>query len=142
VRLSPLGTSVTIWPIVPAPDDDDECGAVGGMRTGRGNRSTQRRPAPVPLRTPQIPHDLTWARTRDRPGGNPGTNRLSYGMANSSTKSITQHIFGGRNFETVSNTQKNSHRCININTESVDMCMTYLHTKLTCLIPTIYQTAS
>jgi hypothetical protein len=41
VRLSPLGTSTTNWPIVPAPDDDDddECGAVGGMRIGRGNRS-------------------------------------------------------------------------------------------------------
>jgi hypothetical protein len=36
MRLSPLGTSATIWPIVSAPaddddddDDDDECGAVG-----------------------------------------------------------------------------------------------------------------
>jgi hypothetical protein len=38
-------------------DDDDECGAVGGMRIGRGNRS-----APVPLCLPQVPHDLTWAR--------------------------------------------------------------------------------
>jgi hypothetical protein len=27
--------------------DDDECGAVGGM-IGRGNRSTWRKPAPVP----------------------------------------------------------------------------------------------
>jgi hypothetical protein len=27
VRLSPLGTSATNWPIVPAPDDH-ECGAV------------------------------------------------------------------------------------------------------------------
>jgi hypothetical protein len=43
---------------------DDECGAVGGMRTGRGNRSTRRKPAPVPLCPPQIPHDLTWAWTR------------------------------------------------------------------------------
>jgi hypothetical protein len=34
------------------------------MRIGRGNRSTQRKPAPVPLCPPQIPHDLTWARTR------------------------------------------------------------------------------
>jgi hypothetical protein len=33
VRLSPLGTSATNWPIVPAPDDGD-CGAVGGMRIG------------------------------------------------------------------------------------------------------------
>jgi hypothetical protein len=43
---------------------DDECGAVGGMRIGRENRSTRRKPAPVPLCPPQIPHDLTWARTR------------------------------------------------------------------------------
>jgi hypothetical protein len=43
--------------------DDDDCGAVGGMRTGRGNRSIRRKPAPVPLCPPQIPHDLTWART-------------------------------------------------------------------------------
>jgi hypothetical protein len=60
VRLSPLGTSATVWLIVPAPDND-VCGAVGGMRIGRGNRSTRSKPAPVP---PQIPHDLTWDRTR------------------------------------------------------------------------------
>jgi hypothetical protein len=41
-------------------DDDDECGAVGEMRFGRGNLSTRRKPTPVPLYTPQIPHDLTW----------------------------------------------------------------------------------
>jgi hypothetical protein len=45
-------------------DDDDDCGAVGGIRIGRGNRSTLRNPAPVPLDPPQIPHDLTLARTR------------------------------------------------------------------------------
>jgi hypothetical protein len=37
--------------------------AVRGM-IGRGNRSARRKPAPVPLCSPQIPHDLTWARTR------------------------------------------------------------------------------
>jgi hypothetical protein len=42
----------------------DECGVVGGMRIGRGNRSTRRKHAPVPLCPPQIPHDLTWDRTR------------------------------------------------------------------------------
>jgi hypothetical protein len=42
---------------------DGECGAVGGMRIGRGNRNTRRKPAPVPLHPPQIPCDLTWART-------------------------------------------------------------------------------
>jgi hypothetical protein len=44
--------------------DDDECGAVGGISIGRGSRSTRRKPAPVPLCIPQIPHDLSWARTR------------------------------------------------------------------------------
>jgi hypothetical protein len=43
---------------------DDECGAVGGMRIGRGNLSTRRKPVLVPLCPPQIPHDLTWTRTR------------------------------------------------------------------------------
>jgi hypothetical protein len=38
--------------------DDDECGAVGGM-IGRGNRITRRKPAPLSLCPPQIPHDLT-----------------------------------------------------------------------------------
>jgi hypothetical protein len=38
---------------------DDDYGAVGGMRIGRINRSTRRKPAPVPLCPPQIPHDLT-----------------------------------------------------------------------------------
>jgi hypothetical protein len=48
VRLSPLGTLITNSPIVPAWMID-EYGAFGGMRAGRGNRSTQRKPAPVPL---------------------------------------------------------------------------------------------
>jgi hypothetical protein len=64
VRLSPFGTLATNWPIVPSPDDDDECGAVGGIRIGRGNRSTRRKPAAEPLCPSQIPHDLTWAQTR------------------------------------------------------------------------------
>jgi hypothetical protein len=42
---------------------DDECDAVSGMRIGRGNRSTRRKPAPVLLCPPQIPHDLTWDQT-------------------------------------------------------------------------------
>jgi hypothetical protein len=43
---------------------DDYCGAVGGMRIGRGNRSTRRKPTPAPLCAPQIPHDVTCARIR------------------------------------------------------------------------------
>jgi hypothetical protein len=36
VRLGPLGTAATDWPIVPAPGDYDD-GEFGGMKIGRGN---------------------------------------------------------------------------------------------------------
>jgi hypothetical protein len=49
------------WPIVPAPGDYDN-GEIGGI-IGRGNRSTRRKPAPVPLCPPQTPYA---ARTRTR----------------------------------------------------------------------------
>jgi hypothetical protein len=46
------------WPIVPAldDDDDDEYGAVGGMRIGQETK--------VLLRLPQIAHDVTWDHTQ------------------------------------------------------------------------------
>jgi hypothetical protein len=60
VRLSLLGTAATVWLIVPASDDDDDdCGVIGGMRNDKGNRSTWKKPAPVPLYPPQIPHELS-----------------------------------------------------------------------------------
>jgi hypothetical protein len=40
---------------------EGDCGAIAGMQIGRGNRSTCRKPTPVPLCPPQIPHDLTRA---------------------------------------------------------------------------------
>jgi hypothetical protein len=40
-----------------------ECGAVGEKKVGRGTPTNQSKPAPVPLRPPQIPHDLTRACT-------------------------------------------------------------------------------
>jgi hypothetical protein len=43
--------------------NDEECGAVKGM-IDRGNRSTQRKPAPMLLCPPQIPHNLIRAGTR------------------------------------------------------------------------------
>jgi hypothetical protein len=46
---------------VSAPGDYDN-GEIGG-KIGRGNRSTRRKPAPVPLYSPQTPHA---ARTRTR----------------------------------------------------------------------------
>jgi hypothetical protein len=36
--------------------DEDDCGAIGGMKIGRGNRSTRRKSAPAPLCPPQITH--------------------------------------------------------------------------------------
>jgi hypothetical protein len=62
VQLGPLGTAATNRPIVPAPGDYD-AGEIGGKMIGRGNRSTRRKPAPVPLCPPQNPHA---ARTRTR----------------------------------------------------------------------------
>jgi hypothetical protein len=56
-------------------------GAIGGMKFGRGNRSTRRKPTPAPLRPPQNPTRQTRSRTPDRSGGKPATNRLSYGAA-------------------------------------------------------------
>jgi hypothetical protein len=65
VRLSPLGTAATTGLFYqPQMIDDGDCGAVGGMKICSGNRSTRRKPAPMLLYVPQIPHDLTRAWTR------------------------------------------------------------------------------
>jgi hypothetical protein len=60
IILSPLGMSATTWPIVAARNE--KYGAFGGISFGRGNRSTRRKPAPMPFCLPQIPHDLIWVR--------------------------------------------------------------------------------
>jgi hypothetical protein len=65
VRLSPLGTAATtVLLYQPRVIDDRDCGAIGGMKIGRGNRSTRIKPAPAPLCPSQIPHDQTRPRTR------------------------------------------------------------------------------
>jgi hypothetical protein len=66
VQLGPLGIAATDRPIVPVPGDFDDA-ETGGMMTGRGNRSTRRKPAPVPLCPPQTPYAL--------PGSEPGPPR-------------------------------------------------------------------
>jgi hypothetical protein len=64
VGLSSLGTAATSGLLYkPQTIDEGDCGAIGGMKIGRGNRSTRRIPAPAPLCPPQIPHDQTRART-------------------------------------------------------------------------------
>jgi hypothetical protein len=56
-------------------------GAIGGMKIGRGNRSTRRKLTPAPLCPPQNPTWQPLFRIPDRSGGKPATNRLSYGAA-------------------------------------------------------------
>jgi hypothetical protein len=57
VRLSPLGTAATTGLLYqPQMIDDDDCGEIGGMKIGRGNRSTRRKPAQRHFVPPQIPH--------------------------------------------------------------------------------------
>jgi hypothetical protein len=59
---------------------EGECGAIGGIKIGRGNRNTRRKPAPAPLCPPQIPLEQTRDRTRAA-AVKPAINRLSCGAA-------------------------------------------------------------
>jgi hypothetical protein len=76
VQLGPLGTAAINRPIVPALGDYDD-GEIGGMVTGRGNRSTRRKPAPVPFCPPQTTHACPEANPGRR-GGKPATYRVLY----------------------------------------------------------------
>jgi hypothetical protein len=63
VKLGSLGTTATNRPIVPAVGDYDD-GEIGGM-IGTGNRSTRRKPIPVPryfLNQILIFEDCSWLR--------------------------------------------------------------------------------
>jgi hypothetical protein len=65
-------------------------GAIGVI-SGRENRSTQRKPAPVPLCLPQIPYDLILARTR---AAAVGSRRLS---AWATARPLSQHLSADSN---------------------------------------------
>jgi hypothetical protein len=58
-----------------------ECGAIGGMRIGRGNRSTRRKLAAVTTLYTTNPIQFDLGSNRGRCGGKPATNHLSYGIA-------------------------------------------------------------
>jgi hypothetical protein len=76
VQLGPLCTAATSRPIVPDPRDHDAGEIVGII--GRGNRSTRRKSASVPLCSPQTTHaypDANPGRRHEKPG----INRLSCG---------------------------------------------------------------
>jgi hypothetical protein len=74
-------------------------GAIGGMKFGRGNRSTRRKPTPAPICPPQNPTWQTRSRTPDRSGGKPATNRLSYG-ATSCQEYIAKYMSERKTFRT------------------------------------------
>jgi hypothetical protein len=53
VGLSPLGTAATSGLLYkPQMIDEGDCGAIGGMKIGRGYRSTRRKLATAPLCPP------------------------------------------------------------------------------------------
>jgi hypothetical protein len=52
-----LGTAATSGLLYqPRMIGEGDCGEIGGLEIGRGNRSTSRKPAPAPFCPPQIPH--------------------------------------------------------------------------------------
>jgi hypothetical protein len=53
-----LGTAATTGLLYqPRIIGGGDCGEIGGIKIGRGNRSTRRKPAPLALCPPQISHD-------------------------------------------------------------------------------------
>jgi hypothetical protein len=57
---------------------DGDCGEIGGMKIGKGNRSTRRKPATLSTTNPTR---LDPRLNPGRRGGKPATNRLSSGAA-------------------------------------------------------------
>jgi hypothetical protein len=88
VGLSPLGAAATSGLLYkPQMIDEGDCGVIGGIKIGSGNRSTRRKPAPAPLCPPQIPHDQTRART---PGRRVGSQRITaWVMARPTKQTVT-----------------------------------------------------
>jgi hypothetical protein len=64
VRLRPFGTEATTGLLYePKMMDSGDCGAIGGIKIGRENRSTRREPNRTPLCPLEIPHGQIWDRT-------------------------------------------------------------------------------
>jgi hypothetical protein len=77
-KLGAYGTGATNRPIVPAPGDYDD-GEIGGT-IDRGNRSTRRKPASMPLCPLKNLTCYLDANPGSR-GGKPASKRVSYGTA-------------------------------------------------------------
>jgi hypothetical protein len=79
VRLSPLGTAAIIDLLYkPQMIDEGDCGAIGGMKISRGNRSIREKTC---LNTTLSTTNPTYPDPATNPS-KPATNRLSYGTAN------------------------------------------------------------
>jgi hypothetical protein len=76
--LGPLGTAATNWAILPSPGDYDD-GEITEM-IGRGNRKYSEKTCPNVALSTTNPTCCPDANPDDR-GGEPATNRFSYGMA-------------------------------------------------------------
>jgi hypothetical protein len=77
VRLSPLGTAATVWPIVPVPDD-----RWWWLCSNRWNANWQGKPKYSERTFPSTTLSATnptWSDPGSNPGGKPATNRQSYG---------------------------------------------------------------
>jgi hypothetical protein len=82
VRLSPLGTTATTGLLYQLQmTDDGDCGAIGGMKIGRENRSTRMKTCPRDTFSTTNPIWPDPGSNPGRRGGKPATNRLSYGAA-------------------------------------------------------------
>jgi hypothetical protein len=81
VRLSPLGTSATNWPVVPAPDDRWWVWSSRWNENWQGKPKYSEKTYPSAILSTTNPtwHDL--GSNSGRRGGKPATNRLSYGTA-------------------------------------------------------------
>jgi hypothetical protein len=89
VLLGPLGTAATFRSIVPGSSDyDDE--DIDGMMIGKGNRSSRRKPAPVPLCPPQTPHA---APTRTRAAAVRSQRLTAWSMARPRVRSLLSRTF-------------------------------------------------
>jgi hypothetical protein len=77
-----LGTAATTGLLCqPRMIVDGDCGEIGGIKIGKGNRSTRRKNCPSAALSTTDP---TWLDSGLNPGrrcGEPATNRLSYGAA-------------------------------------------------------------
>jgi hypothetical protein len=82
MRLYPFGTSATIWPIVPAPDDGWWWVWSNRWNDWQGKLKYSEKTCPSAALSTTNPTCLDLSSNQGRRGGKPTTNRLSYSTAN------------------------------------------------------------